>query len=204
MTLWLLLFVLNIAVAQQKHTISGTIKDSSNGETISGAVVFLQDTNISTTTNAYGFYSLTAEEGSYTLSVSYNGFYPTEKAVELHQNIKINVEIEEEIVKLDDVVATAQESKKVDLQSPQMSVAKLSTKTIKQIPAVLGEVDIIKSIQLLPGVTNAGEGASGFNVRGGAEDQNLVLLDEAVIYNSSHLFGFFSIFNADAVKDIKL
>ena len=105
---------------------------------------------------------------------------------------------------MDEVVITAEESKKVNLRTPQMSVAKLSSQTIKQMPAVMGEVDVIKSLQMLPGVSNAGEGASGFNVRGGAEDQNLVLLDEAIIYNASHLFGFFSVFNTDAIKDIKL
>lgn len=190
--------------AQTKFTISGTIKDASNGETLLGATILLKGTTIGSTTNEYGFYSITASEGSYTLVVSYLGFTTVEQQITLKSNQKLNIELKEDTSQLDQVVITAEESKKVNLRTPQMSVAKLSSKTIKQMPAVLGEVDVIKSIQMLPGVTNAGEGASGFNVRGGAEDQNLVLLDEAIIYNASHLFGFFSVFNTDAIKDIKL
>ncbi|NER13470.1 TonB-dependent receptor [Leptobacterium flavescens] len=189
---------------QQNYTVSGVVTDINNGETLLGASVFLKGTSIGTTTNEYGFYSLTAPRGNYTLIISYLGFTTIERQIVLDGSQKINIELQEDASRLDEVVVTAEESKKVNLRTPQMSVAKLSSKTIKQIPAVLGEVDIIKSIQLLPGVTNAGEGASGFNVRGGAEDQNLILLDEAIIYNSSHLFGFFSVFNADAIKDVKL
>lgn len=195
----------SVIVAQQrKHTISGTLKDASNGETLFGATVYLKGTSLGTTTNEYGFYSLTAPEGTYTVNVSYVGYAPVEKQIQLNKNIKFSTELKEEGNVLDEVVINAEESKKVNLRSPQMSVAKFSAQTIKQIPVVLGEVDVIKSIQLLPGVTNAGEGASGFNVRGGAEDQNLILLDEAIIYNASHLFGFFSVFNNDAIKDVKL
>lgn len=203
--LFTLLFLwTTIATAQQKHTISGTLKDSSNGETLFGATLFLKGTNLGTTTNEYGFYSLTAPEGNYTLNISYVGYTPVEKQIQLNKNIKFNIELQENSNQLDEIVITAEESKKVNLRSPQMSVTKFSAQTIKQIPVVLGEVDVIKSIQLLPGVTNAGEGASGFNVRGGAEDQNLILLDEAIIYNASHLFGFFSVFNNDAIKSVKL
>ncbi|WP_370277806.1 carboxypeptidase-like regulatory domain-containing protein [Flavobacterium sp. J27] len=190
--------------AQTKHTISGVVKDAANGETLLGATVLLKGTSIGSTTNEYGFYSITAPEGKYTLIISYLGFTTLEKVITLTSNQKLNIEIKEDAAKLDEVIITIEESKKVNLQTPQMSVAKLTTSEIKKIPVVLGEVDLIKSIQLLPGVTNAGEGASGFNVRGGAEDQNLILLDEAIIYNASHLFGFFSVFNADAIKDIKL
>jgi len=205
---WKLLFVMLcfplLTIAQQSYTVSGVITDEYNGETLLGASVFLKGTTIGSTTNEYGFFSLTAPEGEYTLIISYLGFGTIEKTVVFDSNKKLNFELKEDTAQLDEVVVTAEESKKVNLRTPQMSVNKLSTKTIKKIPAVLGEVDIIKSIQLLPGVTNAGEGASGFNVRGGAEDQNLILLDEAIIYNSSHLFGFFSVFNSDAIKDIKL
>ena len=193
-----------VAFTQQKHSISGTLKDANNGETLFGATVFLKGTSLGTTSNEYGFYSLTAPEGNYTLIISYIGYITIEKQIQFTKNIKFNTELKEDSNQLDEVVITAEESKKVNLRSPQMSVAKFNAKTIKQIPVVLGEVDIIKSIQLLPGVTNAGEGASGFNVRGGAEDQNLILLDEAIIYNASHLFGFFSVFNNDAIKDVKL
>lgn len=190
--------------AQANYTISGTVKDQANGETLFGATVLLKETNKGRITNEYGFYSITAPEGVYTLVISYLGFLTIERKIQLNKNQKLTVELKEDAARLDEVVINAEESRKVNLRSPQMSVAKLSSKAIKQIPVVLGEVDVIKSIQLLPGVTNAGEGASGFNVRGGAEDQNLVLLDEAIIYNASHLFGFFSVFNTDAIKDIKL
>ncbi len=193
-----------LAFGQKNHTIRGVITNVYDGETLLGATVSLKGTKIGTITNEYGFYSLTAPAGKYTLVVSYLGFTTIEKPIELKENQKINFELKESASQLDEIVISTEESKKVNLRSPQMSVSKLTTKTIKQIPAVLGEVDVIKSIQLLPGVTNAGEGASGFNVRGGAEDQNLILLDEAVIYNSSHLFGFFSVFNSDAIKDVKL
>ncbi|WP_296382716.1 TonB-dependent receptor [Winogradskyella sp.] len=201
----LLFFIfISTGYAQEKFTISGTLKDQSNGETLLGATIIIKGTSIGTTTNEYGFYSLTVSKGNYVLVVSYLGYKTIEEKIDLNQNIKFNTELEEDARQLDEVVITAGESKKVNLRTPQMSVAKLSSKSIKKIPAAFGEVDVIKSIQLLPGVTNSGEGASGFNVRGGAEDQNLILLDEAVIYNSSHLFGFFSVFNADAIKDIKL
>ena len=200
----LLLLTSFFGVAQSKFTISGTLKDNANGETLFGATVFLKGTSLGTTTNEYGFYSLTAPEGNYTLVVSYIGYASIEKEIQLSENIKFNASLDEDTNVLEEVVISAEESKKVDLRSPQMSVTKISSQTIKQIPVVLGEVDVIKSIQLLPGVTNAGEGASGFNVRGGAEDQNLILLDEAIIYNASHLFGFFSVFNNDAIKDVKL
>lgn len=195
---------ISVGFSQEKFTISGTLKDANNGETLLGATIFLKNTTRGTITNQYGFYSLTAPQGNYTLVVSYLGYKTIEHKISLHKNVKFNAELKEDNDNLDEVVITAGKTKQVNLKTPQMSVAKLSAKTIKSIPTILGEVDIIKSIQLLPGVTNAGEGASGFNVRGGAEDQNLVLLDEAVIYNTSHLFGFFSVFNIDAVKDIKL
>ncbi|NMH89829.1 TonB-dependent receptor [Flavivirga algicola] len=193
-----------LGFAQEKYTISGTLKDQANGETLLGATILLKGTTIGTTTNEYGFYSLTAPKGNYTLVISYLGYATIEKEIVLNENVKLNSELVEDAGQLQEVVINAEESKKVNLRAPQMSVAKLSSQTIKQMPAVMGEVDVIKSLQLLPGVTNAGEGASGFNVRGGAEDQNLVLLDEAIIYNASHLFGFFSVFNVDAIKDIKL
>jgi len=200
----LALFILGFSQAQDKFTISGTLKDQANGETLLGATILLKGTTIGTTTNEYGFYSLTAPKGNYTLVISYLGYKTIEETIVLDKNVKFNVELVEDAGQLDEVVITSEESKKVNLRTPQMSVAKLSSQTIKQIPAVMGEVDVVKSLQLLPGVSNAGEGASGFNVRGGAEDQNLVLLDEAIIYNASHLFGFFSVFNTDAIKDIKL
>ncbi|MBO6630575.1 MAG: TonB-dependent receptor [Psychroserpens sp.] len=204
-TLIFLVFLVSSAgISQEKFTVSGTLKDQTNGETLLGATIYLKGTSIGTTTNEYGFYSLTTSSGNYTLIISYLGYRTIEKTIELNKNLRFNAELEEDSGLLDEIIITTKESKKVNLRSPQMSVSKLSSQSIKQIPTVLGEVDVIKSLQLLPGVANAGEGASGFNVRGGAEDQNLVLLDEAIIYNASHLFGFFSVFNVDAIKDVKL
>lgn len=191
--------------AQENYTISGRIKDVTNGETLFGASVFFKDTSIGVITNEYGFYSITAPKGNYTLVVSYMGYVDINQEVTLDSDKQLNFEMSASSEELDEVIITAEEtSEKVNIKNPEMSVSKLKTETIKKIPVVLGEVDIIKSIQTLPGVTNGGEGTAGFNVRGGAVDQNLVLLDEAIIYNTSHLLGFFSVFNADAIKDIKL
>ena len=145
--------------AQTKYTISGVVKDIANGETLFGATVLLKGTSIGGTTNEYGFYSISAPEGNYTLTISYLGFTTFEKTITLNSDQKINIEIKEDIAMLNEVVITAEESKKVDIRTPQMSVAKLSINEIKKIPVVLGEVDLIKSIQLRPGIANAGEGA---------------------------------------------
>ncbi len=190
--------------AQESFTISGTVKEATNGETAFGASVFLEGTTIGSMTNEYGFYSITASKGTYTLVTSYIGFADIKREVILDKNQSLDFEILEESTQLSEIVIIAEESERVNLRDPQMSVSKMKVATIKKMPVVLGEVDIVKAIQMLPGVTNTGEGSAGFNVRGGASDQNLVLLDEAIIYNTSHLLGFFSIFNADAIKDVKL
>ncbi|WP_103866867.1 TonB-dependent receptor [Aquimarina sp. I32.4] len=199
-----LLVMSSSVIAQENHTISGKITDIKNGETLFGASVFFKGTSIGVITNEYGFYSISAPKGNYTLTVSYVGYTDINKEVVLDQNQKIDFEITESSTQLDEVIIKSEETERVSLRKPEMSVSKLNIKTVKQMPVVLGEVDIIKSIQMLPGVTKNGEGTSGFHVRGGAADQNLVLLDEAIIYNTSHLLGFFSVFNADAIKDIKL
>jgi len=193
-----------LGLAQEKYSVSGTIKDKSNGETLLGATVYLQGTNFGATTNEYGFFSLTAPKGTYTLTISYIGYEPISQELILDKDEKVVIEIQESTTALDEIVIVAEESESVNIREPQMSVSKLNAQTIKEMPAVLGEVDVVKSIQLLPGVTNNGEGSAGFHVRGGAADQNLVLLDEAIIYNTSHFFGFFSVFNSDAIKNIKL
>ncbi|RSK41537.1 TonB-dependent receptor [Mangrovimonas spongiae] len=204
--LFLMLFLLSsiYSQSQEKFTLSGTIKDSTNGETLLGATVYLKDTSIGSITNEYGFFSLTALKGNYTLIISYVGYESYSQELTLNKDQKLNIELKASSTALDEVIITAEESEMVSIRKPQMSVSKLNSKTIKEMPAVLGEVDVVKSIQLLPGVTNNGEGSAGFHVRGGAADQNLVLLDEAIIYNTSHFFGFFSVFNADAIKNIKL
>lgn len=189
--------------SQEKFTISGYVKDAKNGEALIGVTVFKKNSQIGTTSNAYGFYSLTLPKGNDTIVFSFIGYKTTFKAVDLFSNQTVNLEMSEEGTDLQEVVVSS-EKEDMNVKSMEMSVAKLDIKQIQKMPALLGEVDIIKSIQLLPGVTTVGEGASGFNVRGGNIDQNLVLMDEAPVYNSSHLFGFFSMFNPDAVKDVKL
>ncbi|SHK28328.1 TonB-dependent Receptor Plug Domain [Maribacter aquivivus] len=188
---------------QQKYTLSGSIAESSSNETLIGVTVAIPELSTGVTTNEYGFYSITLPEGTYTILISYLGFEDILQEITLTENKRIDYLLEEEAEQLEEVVVT-ENVEKMDIRKPQMSVNTLSVGTIKKIPVILGEADVIKSILLLPGVTNAGEGASGFNVRGGAADQNLILLDEAIIFNSSHLFGFFSVFNPDAIKDVKL
>ena len=197
-----LLFTWNVS-AQEKFTVSGYIKDAANGEGLIGVSVYVQEIKSGTQTNPYGFYSLTLPKGTYNLVLTYVGFEKVSKKIELNQDSKLDIELKDDSKLLMEVVVT---TKKADdnVKNIEMSVNKIDIKTMQKMPALLGEVDIIKSIQFLPGVTSVGEGASGFNVRGGGIDQNLVLLDEAPVYNSSHLFGFFSVFNPDAVKDVKL
>ncbi|MGB5274335.1 MAG: TonB-dependent receptor [Flavobacteriaceae bacterium] len=196
-------FCFVFSFAQQKFTISGTVTEASSNETLIGVTIAVPELRTGVTTNEYGFYSITLPEGNYRLQVSYLGFQTISQDFELNTNRQVNFQMIEEAEQLDEVVVT-DDVEKMDVRTPQMSVNALSVETIKKIPVILGEADVIKSILLLPGVTNAGEGASGFNVRGGSVDQNLILLDEATIFNSSHLFGFFSVFNPDAIKDIKL
>ena len=200
--LFALLLAFTTSFAQDRFTISGTISDAKNNETLIGVNIFSKNTKAFAVTNEYGFYSLTLPKGDYEIVISYVGFQTIEETISLTENIKKNYSLSDSGQQLDEVVIT--EKTKSDIRKPEMSVNKLSIATIKQMPVVLGEVDVIKSILFLPGVTNAGEGQSGFNVRGGGADQNLILLDEATIYNSSHLFGLFSVFNPDAIKDLKL
>ncbi|ASV32168.1 TonB-dependent receptor [Maribacter cobaltidurans] len=201
---WILLMGSFLTMGQTSHTISGTITDHANGETLFGASVFLSGTSIGGITNEYGFYSITAPEGDYVLHISYMGYTDINLNIHLNQDLKQDIEISEFATELNEVDVIAEEPEKALLRKPEMSVLKMNVGTVKQIPVVLGEVDVLKSLQMLPGVTNNGEGSGGFHVRGGAQDQNLVLLDEAIIYNTSHMFGFFSVFNADAIKDLKL
>lgn len=199
-----LLFICTISLfAQEKASISGYIKDGKNGESLIGATVSKMGTNIGTYANEYGFFSLALPKGVHVIEVSLIGYQTFTFSIDLQKSISKTFELSEEGKDLDEIVITGEAEDK-NVKSVEMSVAKLDIKQINKIPALLGEVDVIRAIQLLPGVTTVGEGASGFNVRGGNIDQNLILLDEAPVYNSSHLFGFFSVFNPDAVKDVKL
>src|SRR6056297_4039889 len=188
---------------QEKYTLSGTVSEASSNESLIGVTVAISELKTGTTTNEYGFYSITLPEGEYQVIVSYLGFQEVVETITLNQNVKQDFNLVEKTEQLQEVVVT-DDVEKLDIKKPQMSVASLASNTIKKIPVVLGESDVIKSLVLLPGVTSAGEASSGFNVRGGAADQNLILLDEAIVFNSSHLFGFFSVFNPDAIKDVKL
>jgi hypothetical protein len=189
--------------AQQKFTISGTVKDSSSGESIIGSTLYVPEAKAGVNTNSYGFFSITLPAGKYTLVVSYIGRQTKTISIDLQKNEKLQLELSDQSVALQGVEITSQRADK-NVTSTEMSSDHLDMQQIKAIPVLFGETDILKTITLLPGVMSAGEGNTGFYVRGGGADQNLVLLDEATVYNASHLLGFFSIFNADAVKDINL
>ena len=199
----LLILNFNLIFTQKSFTISGYIQDSDSKELIIGASVIVQELKIGTITNSYGFFSLTLNEGNYNLNFQNLGYENESLNLILDKNISLNIFLKEYVDSLDEVVLS-KDIEDVDIKLPTLSMNILSGKTIRQTPVVFGESDLLKTIQLLPGVSSAGEGASGFNVRGGAADQNLILFDEAIIYNSSHLFGLFSVFNSDAIKEVKL
>ncbi|MGV3603025.1 MAG: TonB-dependent receptor [Dyadobacter fermentans] len=187
-------------MAQSKYTVSGTVKQKSSGETLIGVTVVVEEQpTMGVITNEYGFYSISLPQGRYTLRFSYVGYQQQTMPVNLESNVKLNVDLSDDI-SLQEVVIT---SKKDDdnLTQAVMGTETLNMKTAAKIPVVFGEKDLIKTIQLMPGVKSNGEGTNGFSVRGGATDQNLILLDEAPVYNASHLLGIFSTFNSDAIKD---
>lgn len=192
------------ANAQKRYTISGTIKSAATGETLIGASVRLREVGQSgTVANSYGFYSLSAAPGSYTLVVSYTGYEAIERPVSLTGNQAIDVAMNPR-TQLQEVVIGTNHPNNNTIISPQMGVEKLNMSQVSKTPILFGEKDVLRTISLLPGVKAAGEGNTGFFVRGGASDQNLILLDEAPVYNASHLLGFFSTFNSDAIKDVSL
>jgi hypothetical protein len=186
-----------------KFTISGYIEDSKTGETLIGATIFVEELKTGTASNVYGFYALSLAPGTYTLTFSYIGYQSLTKVILLDKDQTLEVSLSPTENVLETVVITG-EAQDRNIRAPEMSVTKIESQTIKQIPALFGEVDIIRAIQLLPGVHTVAEGSTGFSVRGGSPDQNLVLLDEATVYNAGHLLGFFSVFNNDAVKDVTL
>ncbi|MEP1097552.1 MAG: TonB-dependent receptor [Cyclobacteriaceae bacterium] len=189
-------------IKEEKYTVSGFVFDEANGEAMIGATIQIKGTQNGVISNVYGFYSLTLDQGTYVLIVSSVGFEPQEITVDLSKDQTIDVRIKSEAQQLEEVVITAKEVD-ANVTSNQMGYAQLSSKSIKNVPALMGEVDVIRAIRLLPGVQMTSETSSGFSVRGGSPDQNLILLDEAVVYNPSHLFGFFSTFNNDAVKNVE-
>ncbi len=198
-------FVLSamLSMAQAKYTISGYIKDSLSGETLIGATVSVQGQSRGISSNQYGFFSITLTPGTYTLVCSYVGYLPKTMELNLTANRQLTLAILPRSSTAQEVIVTSKR-RDANVKNAQMGRINLSQEQIKAVPALLGEVDLLKTIQLLPGVRNAGEGSAGIYVRGGGPDQNLIMLDDAVVYNTGHLFGFFSIFNSDAIKNTTL
>jgi hypothetical protein len=193
------------AQSTQKFAVSGNVKDAKNGEELIGVSVMVSELKTGVATNAYGYYSLNLPAGKYTVVFSYVGYVNQVRQVDLtSQNQKLNIELVEDKRELKELVVTDDKPTASNVEQNKMSVVKLDIKEVKKIPILLGEVDVIKAIQLLPGIQAAGDGNTLFVVRGGNVDHNLVQLDEAVVYNPSHVVGFFSVFNGDAIKDFEI
>jgi outer membrane cobalamin receptor len=202
-----LLFLLQsflCVVGQEKFTLNGYIKDSLSGETLIGANIVIRNLGKTVVTNSYGFFSITLPKGKYQLNASFIGYQTKEITFTLSNNVQQDIQLlPNSAIILQDVTVSARRRDN-NVKTAQMGKMELSVNTAKALPAFFGEVDILKTLQLMPGVRNAGEGNAGFYVRGGGPDQNLILLDDAVVYNTGHLFGFFSVFNADAIKNVSL
>jgi hypothetical protein len=202
--LLLLLFIFDLS-GQNTFTLSGYVKDAKTGETLIGANIYNGlNPSEGTTSNTYGFYSISLKEGDYKIVFSYVGFQDQAFEIQFNKDLELNVDMNEGLMMEEVVVSAAKEERAKNVEGTQMGTVSLPIENIKKLPALFGEVDILKTLQLLPGVKSGGEGTSGFYVRGGGPDQNLVLLDEAVVYNSGHLLGFFSVFNSDAIKNTTL
>lgn len=200
----LLLFVFFAStLAAQNISLSGYLKDAANGEALIGATLYVEELKQGTATNAYGFYSLTIPKGNYTLQISFIGYETIKQKIKAAKSQTISVALNESSEQLDEVVVKG-EAANANVERVEMGIATLPIKTIQKLPAFMGEVDIIKTIQLLPGIQSGGEASSGLYVRGGGPDENLMLLDEAPVYNASHLLGFFSVFNSNAINDIQV
>jgi len=208
-SLFILLFGIDLIAGPEtdpnvkRYTVSGHIKDSQTGEDLFGASVLVVELSTGTVSNEYGFYSISLPKGTYTFKFTYLGYNPQTIKLELEKDQVLDISMAPVLEDLKEVEIRAERAD-ANIRAPEMSVVKMDVKAINKIPALMGEVDIIKAIQLLPGVQSVSEGASGFSVRGGSPDQNLILLDEATVYNPSHFLGFFSVFNNDAIKDVKL
>ncbi|RLD52768.1 MAG: hypothetical protein DRI97_14170, partial [Bacteroidetes bacterium] len=201
--LLVLISISSLVSAQQKFTVSGHVSCAETGEALIGSTIYVEELQTGTITNLYGFYSITLPEGTYSLLYSYIGYQDEIIQVDLKENKIFNFELNPAPIEMDEVVIRSEAADK-NIQEAEMSIVKISPKNIKAIPVIFGEQDIIKTLQLLPGVNAGSEGSSGFYVRGGGADQNLIILDEAPVYSASHLLGFFSVFNSDAVKDLEL
>ena len=195
-------FVVN-GQEKHNHTLSGTITDAATGEELIGATVYVDEIEAGTASNIYGFFSLTIPAGIYNVKISYIGYNTENQIVDFYSNRILNIELKSASTNLDEVVITGEQDDE-NVRAAEMGVVKMDIKELETIPVLFGEKDILKTIQLMPGVSGAGEGSTGFYVRGGNTDQNLILLDEAPVYNASHLLGFFSVFNSDALNEMKL
>jgi hypothetical protein len=199
-----ILFDLTYAHAQKKFVVSGTISDAATGESLTGATVFVEDTPATgCISNSYGFYSLTVPAGSYRLRFQYVGYDPRVVPLNINKNIKLDIELHEKSYEIGSILVTGERADK-NVKSVEMGNIQMAPDQIDNIPVIFGEPDVLKTIQLTPGVKPAGEGNSGFHVRGGGIDQNLILIDEAPVYSASHLLGFFSVFNSEALKNVSL
>lgn len=195
---------INAGFAQANYTISGEIRDVKSGEVLIGATLYPEDNPTKgVSTNAYGFFSLTLPQGTHTMRAQFVGYENSIQYIILTQNRRINFELKESVISLNEIIISAEKQDR-NIASTRMGNTKINIAEVKNIPVLFGEKDVLKTIQLLPGVKSAGEGNSGFYVRGGGTDQNLILLDEATVYNPSHVMGFFSVFNSDAIKDVNL
>ena len=201
-TLWIAFFSVGLQ-GQEKFLLHGTVHVAVTEERLAGVNIWFPELQTGTTTNEYGFFSLRLPSGTQVLEVSYLGYLPQRMDLVIEENRKVKFALTPAAEDLKEVIIS-ENADRTRIFDAQMGTARLKVSRIKEIPVIFGEVDIIKALTLLPGVSNAGEGSSGFNVRGGAADQNLILLDEATIYNGSHLFGLFSIFNPDAIRDLTL
>ena len=200
-------FCIGLSVAEndpsKKLSLSGFTKEKKSGEELFGAMVYVEEIKSGAVTNSYGFYSISLDPGKYHIRVTAVGYKTQKIEIDLKENLKIDFEMDNIEEQLKEVVVSG-EKINANVTKNEMSVSKLEMKSIKKIPALMGEVDVIKAVQLLPGVQSTSEGGSGFSVRGGSADQNMIILDEACVYNASHLLGFFSVFNNDAIQEIKL
>jgi hypothetical protein len=188
---------------EKKYTISGYVRDQSSGENLPAANVGVLELKRGVNSNNYGFYSISVPPGKYNLKISFLGFEPQIISLDVDKDFVLNVELlPKNLVQKEIVIKDIRKDNNV--KSTEMGMHQLSMENVKKLPVIMGEVDVLKSLQLLPGVSSAGEGQSGFYVRGGGPDQNLILLDDAVVYNTGHLFGFFSVFNGDAIKNVTL
>lgn len=202
--LLLLLLLFPLSLFAQKFTLSGYVRDADTGEDLIFATVFAKEASLGVASNEYGFYSLSLDKGTYTLIINYAGYSPKEIIINLAKDSSLNLSLSVEDQLSDSAVIVTAKRNDANVQDTKMGTIELQMDQIKKLPVLMGEVDILKTLQLLPGVQSAGEGNSGFFVRGGGVDQNLLLLDEAVVYNAGHLLGFFSVFNSDAIKNTTL